>query len=144
MGTRCADQVTPLYPQKLALTSPTGGGRSVGIVRSRTKATEFFFVLEEIDLSLSSAGFYSRIIRCKFSIEKSANDVLTRHTGGHGFFLTRRTDPFFCCYHRHSDLPWGLHETLVLFTKCNICHTKSSATIPRLPYVAKWHPTQQL
>jgi len=33
--------VTPLYPQKLALTSPTGGGRSVGIVRSRTKATEF-------------------------------------------------------------------------------------------------------
>jgi len=24
-----------------ALTSPTGGGRSVGIVRSRTKATEF-------------------------------------------------------------------------------------------------------
>ena len=32
-----------LYPQKLELTSPTGGGRSVGIVRSRTKATEFFF-----------------------------------------------------------------------------------------------------
>ena len=30
-------------PQKLALTLPTGGGRSVGIVRSRTKATEFFF-----------------------------------------------------------------------------------------------------
>ena len=42
MGNRCADHVTPLYPQKLALTSPTGGGRSVGIVRSRTKATEFF------------------------------------------------------------------------------------------------------
>jgi len=37
--------VTPLYPQKLALTSPTGGGRSVGIVRSRTKATEFSLVL---------------------------------------------------------------------------------------------------
>jgi hypothetical protein len=29
-----------LYPQKLALTSPTSGGRSVGIVRSRIKATE--------------------------------------------------------------------------------------------------------
>jgi len=40
--TRCADHVTPLYPQKLALTSPTGGGRSVGIVRVRNKATEFF------------------------------------------------------------------------------------------------------
>jgi len=39
--------VTPLYPQKLALTSPTGGGRSVGIVRVRTKATEFvlFYIL---------------------------------------------------------------------------------------------------
>ena len=33
------------YPQKLALTSPTGGGRSVGIVRVRTKATEFIFSL---------------------------------------------------------------------------------------------------
>ena len=44
MGIRCADHVTPLYPQKLALTSPTGGVRSVGIVRSRTKATEFFFL----------------------------------------------------------------------------------------------------
>ena len=41
VGTRCADHVTPLYPQKLALTSLTGGGRSVGIVRVRTKATEF-------------------------------------------------------------------------------------------------------
>ena len=44
MGIRCSDHVTPLYPQKLALTSPTGGGRSVGIVRLRTKATEFIFL----------------------------------------------------------------------------------------------------
>jgi hypothetical protein len=29
-----------LYPQKLALTSPTSGGRSVGIIRSRTETTE--------------------------------------------------------------------------------------------------------
>jgi hypothetical protein len=29
-----------LYPQKLALASPTSGGRSVGRVRLRTKATE--------------------------------------------------------------------------------------------------------
>jgi hypothetical protein len=32
-----------LYSQKLALTSPTSGCLSVGIVRSRTKITEFFF-----------------------------------------------------------------------------------------------------
>jgi hypothetical protein len=30
-----------LYPQKLALTSPTSGGRSVNIVFSRTKAMGF-------------------------------------------------------------------------------------------------------
>ena len=40
VGTRCTYHVTSLYPRKLALTSPAGGGRSVGIVRVRTKATE--------------------------------------------------------------------------------------------------------
>jgi len=44
VGTSCADHVTLLYPQKLALTSPTGGGRSVGIVRVRTKATELLVI----------------------------------------------------------------------------------------------------
>jgi hypothetical protein len=34
-----------LYPQKLARTSPTNGGRSVGIVRLRIKATEFVLFL---------------------------------------------------------------------------------------------------
>jgi hypothetical protein len=33
-----------LYPQKLAQTSLTGGGRSVSIVHSRNQATEFFLV----------------------------------------------------------------------------------------------------
>jgi hypothetical protein len=31
-----------LYPQKLALTSPTSGGHSIGIVRLQTKAMELF------------------------------------------------------------------------------------------------------
>jgi hypothetical protein len=44
VGTHCTDHVTPLYPQKLALTSPTSGGRSVGIVRSPAKAMEFSLV----------------------------------------------------------------------------------------------------
>jgi hypothetical protein len=34
-----------LHPQKLALTSATSDGRSVVIVRSRTQATEFFFII---------------------------------------------------------------------------------------------------
>jgi hypothetical protein len=43
VGIRLADQVAPLYPQKLAITSPTSGGRSVGVVRSRTQTMEFFY-----------------------------------------------------------------------------------------------------
>jgi hypothetical protein len=34
-----------LYPLKLALISPTSGGHSVGIVRLRTKATEFVWFM---------------------------------------------------------------------------------------------------
>jgi hypothetical protein len=34
-----------LYPQKLALTSPTIGGRSVGIILWRTKATELLSIV---------------------------------------------------------------------------------------------------
>jgi hypothetical protein len=41
---RRADQATPLYPQTLALTSRTSGGRSVRIVHSRTKATELLVI----------------------------------------------------------------------------------------------------
>jgi hypothetical protein len=48
-----------LYLQKLVLTSPTSGGRSVGIVRSRTQATEFsfFFGFAVADISVRSIGW---------------------------------------------------------------------------------------
>jgi len=48
VGTRCADHVTPVYPQNLALTSPTGGGPSVDIIRVRTKATEFSLLMTRV------------------------------------------------------------------------------------------------
>jgi hypothetical protein len=38
----------PLYLQKLALTSPTSGGRSVSIARLQTKVTEFSLVETQI------------------------------------------------------------------------------------------------
>jgi hypothetical protein len=44
VGIRHAEHVAPSNPHKLALTSPTSGSRSVGIVRSRTQATEFSLV----------------------------------------------------------------------------------------------------
>jgi hypothetical protein len=45
LGIRRADHATPLYPQKLALTSLTSGGHSVGIVRSMTKAKELVIII---------------------------------------------------------------------------------------------------
>jgi hypothetical protein len=44
VGILCADHATPLYPQKMALTSPTSGGRMVGIVRLRSKFPEVSFL----------------------------------------------------------------------------------------------------
>jgi hypothetical protein len=44
MRIRRTDHATPLYPQKLALTSPTSGGRS------RTKATELLFVVMMVSM----------------------------------------------------------------------------------------------
>jgi hypothetical protein len=41
LGIRHADHVAPSIRKKLVLTSLTSVGRSVGIVRLRTKATEF-------------------------------------------------------------------------------------------------------
>jgi hypothetical protein len=45
VGIHHADHVAPSIRQKLALTSPTSGCRSVGIVRSRTQATELLLLV---------------------------------------------------------------------------------------------------
>jgi hypothetical protein len=44
VGIRHADHVVPSIRKKLAITSPTSGGLSVGIVRSRTQTMEFSLV----------------------------------------------------------------------------------------------------
>jgi hypothetical protein len=46
-----------LYPQNLAQTSPTSGGRSDGIVRLRTQATEFSFNLTKQGVALIDTAF---------------------------------------------------------------------------------------
>jgi hypothetical protein len=48
VGIRHADHVAPSIRKKLAITSLTSGGRSVGIVRSRTQTMEFSFFLVAI------------------------------------------------------------------------------------------------
>jgi hypothetical protein len=44
IGIRHADHVAPSIRKKLAFTSPTSGGRSVGMVRSRTQTMEVFII----------------------------------------------------------------------------------------------------
>jgi hypothetical protein len=50
VGIRHADHVAPINPQKLALGSPTSGGRLDGIVLLRTQTTEFVCVESLIHL----------------------------------------------------------------------------------------------
>ena len=76
MGTRCADHVTPLYPQKLALTSPTGGGHSVSIVRSWTKTKEFSF-FNQCFMGIDS--WASDLVVSRFSMALSTNPATLYH-----------------------------------------------------------------
>jgi hypothetical protein len=59
-----------LYPQKLALTSPTSGGRSVGIVRSRTKAMELVEVKSVGQYVLVSVSHLELMTRFFFSVRQ--------------------------------------------------------------------------
>jgi hypothetical protein len=45
VGIRRAYHATPIYPLKLALTSPTSSVRSVGIVRSLTKSMDVIIII---------------------------------------------------------------------------------------------------
>jgi hypothetical protein len=52
-----------MYLQKLTLTSPTSGGRSVGIVRSRTQATECIIIIIIIIIILAEDPKSQPILR---------------------------------------------------------------------------------
>jgi hypothetical protein len=79
-----------LYPQKLALTSTTSGGRSVSIVRSQTKATELLLIYfnsisllqhicRESVLRISDYCFSSHRMLAFFHYNKLINSV-ANHT----------------------------------------------------------------
>jgi hypothetical protein len=58
VGIRHAYHVAPSISKKLAITSATSGGRSVGIVRSRTQTMEFFLDLDR-KIILKRVDFFS-------------------------------------------------------------------------------------
>jgi hypothetical protein len=56
---------------KVGTTSPTSGGRSVGIVRSRTKATEFSFSpMQSLVVRISYLLFVLHLCGCGFNFPK--------------------------------------------------------------------------
>jgi hypothetical protein len=64
VGIRYADHVAPSIRKKLALTSLTSGGRSVGIGRLLTKAMEFFFLVFHLQSS-SGASSWNASCECR-------------------------------------------------------------------------------
>jgi hypothetical protein len=59
--------VAPFIRKKLAITSPTSGGRSVGIVRSRAQTMEFVVLF--VDYSADSASITTMLGTDSFSAE---------------------------------------------------------------------------
>jgi hypothetical protein len=56
MGIRHAGHVAPSIRKKLAITSPTSCGRSVGIVRSRTQTMEFSLTVVVVKVAILQLG----------------------------------------------------------------------------------------
>jgi hypothetical protein len=54
-----------LHPQKLALSSPTSSGRSVGIVRSRTEATVLCFGLIQLRIGTNGGLLVNTAVKFK-------------------------------------------------------------------------------
>ena len=109
MGIHCADHVTPLCPQKLALTSPTGSGGSVGIVRSRTKATEFYYLEFQISLILCLLWSQDSTIFIVTKLQAGVYEV-SNHSRGKRFF----------CAPKHPDQPFGLQSYSVVTTALSL------------------------
>ena len=113
--TSCADHVTTLYLQKLALTSPTGGGRSVGIVRVQTKATEFSLgqqLRPNTECSLLwdvHCYVYKSALIFKFQV------TLIQSKSLHSIFLRSRLIPPF---HLSSYFSTGLFPTCLKKVTC--------------------------
>jgi hypothetical protein len=85
-----------LYPQKFALTSPTSGGRSLGIVGSRTRPTEFSLVNLQ-------GTYFSEVLTsvCKRTLQHR--------------YMDHR---FWCLAFEYGYISL-LHEYIIVFSDCN-------------------------
>jgi hypothetical protein len=116
-----------LYPLKLALTSPTSGGHSVGIVRWRTKAPEFFLQFSFIwrvckEIYKNAPSIFGMSVRLYWPSELlDAVIMLCRHLHGLGLWPVWFTRKLSAASHlRHLPL---------IFTWRSVF---SSSILPRL------------
>jgi hypothetical protein len=92
-----------LYPQKLALTSPTSGGRTAGIVRSRTQATELVLFCSSGILTSNNSGrtessMLEHIVKISFLIDWTPYTVhILLDLDMMGRQIEFNTGPLFIC-----------------------------------------------
>jgi hypothetical protein len=133
-----ADYATPLYPQKLVLSSPTSRGHSVGIVHSWTEAMEFFclfvfflfyssvdvvarYGLDLLGLIPGSARFSSSL-QCPDQLQ-SPSSLLSK--GIRGLFPGGKGVELQGCVANHSPP--------------SSAKVKKCGAIPRCPHKSSWH-----
>jgi hypothetical protein len=94
VGIRCGDHATPSIRKRL--TSPTSGGRSVGILCSRTKATEFSFSL--IKYVNSGFGFVNLMtVSGVWFVSKVEKEFFVNAAASSSFLVVGRTlRPYHC------------------------------------------------
>jgi hypothetical protein len=91
-----------LYPQKLALTSPTSGGHSVGIVLFRSKATEFSFVV----VLLFTRWVQQPVASCRVST--NTNNTIRQHR-------TKQTNIIIVIINNNNN--WIVHISVIALAK---------------------------
>jgi hypothetical protein len=87
VGIRCTDQATPSIGKKLALTSPTSGGHSVGIIRLRTNSHEVFIycwvaTILQISKTISNKYCTSWVNKTSVMVCMDVTRILSTWSGG--------------------------------------------------------------
>jgi hypothetical protein len=130
---RRADNATPLYLQKLALTSPTSSVRSVGIVRSWTKVTEFLYMYVCVCVYIY-IYIYILMIRLSFILDHSELQVQRHGTvmfnclnslcvDNIGLMRTANTHTVVTGNTRHTSIACALTVAIVSVTRLVLSST---------------------
>jgi hypothetical protein len=129
---RCTDHATPLYPQKLALTSP------FGIVRLRTKATESLkqrirYQFRERQQKVSSSldpNLISRSNAVLCCCRSEENTHLLKNPFPCGILSVRSISVSVFLSHSFSLYPSYTHSVLVLVLCSNVLPGRRMLTRP--------------